>query len=227
MGLLSQILPAVNLQRDEFVGVGADLISPLLRLLLTDFAEQALEVLDEAVVISGSQLDKDMLRMSLGNSTLKKEYEKTATLFGIPDENGWGVPMPAVTAGRTRNNVHAVFSTCVVAPVGDENEGPEALDDEDIQFHREDYTGDYGDTISVNVDDHDATLSNVWAALDDFDSFFTKENGGHGNGIPNPMTFASKRRDNGRHNRNISQETGHSNSLLWIQCHWCMIIRHL
>lgn len=212
MGLLSQILPAVNLQRDEFVGVGADLISPLLRLLLTDFAEQALEVLDEAVVISGSQLDKDMLRMSLGNSTLKKEYEKTATLFGIPDENGWGVPMPAVTAGRTRNNVHAVFSTCVVAPVGDENEGPEALDDEDIQFHREDYTGDYGDTISVNVDDHDATLSNVRAALDDFDSFFTKENGGHGNGIPNPMTFASKRRDNGRHNRNISQETGHSNS---------------
>lgn len=210
MELLSQVLPAVNLQREEFMGVGADLISPLLRLLLTDFAEQALEVLDKADVISGSQLDKDMLRMSLGNSTLKKEYEKTATLFGIPNEHGWGVPMPAVTAGRTRNNVHAVFSTCVVPPVTG-YEGQEELRDEEIQFHREDYNIDYADAISTNVEDHDATLSNVWAALDDFDSFFTKENEGNGSGLPMPLTLAN-RRYNGRHYRNISQDTGHSNS---------------
>lgn len=110
MNLLKHIFPLVDLERDEFVGVGADLISPLLRLLLTDYAEPALEVLDEAVIISGSQLDKDVLRMSLGNSSMKKEYEKTATLFGIPEESGWAVPMPVVTAASTRNNVHAVFN---------------------------------------------------------------------------------------------------------------------
>ena len=176
MSLLKHIFPLVDLQCDEFVGVGADLISPLLRLLLTDYAEQALEVLDEAVIISGSQLDRDVLRMSLGNTSIKKEYEKTATLFGLPDENGWAIPMPAVTAASTRNNVHAVFSTCVVPALVDENE--EHQKEEEIQFHFEDYYApapDYGDSVSVAVEEADASLSNVWAALDDFDSFFTKD----------------------------------------------------
>ena len=102
------IFPLVDLQRDEFIGVGADLISPLLRLLLTDYAEWALQVLDEAEIIPGSQSDKDILRMSLGSTSMKKEYENTATLFGIPDESGWSIPMPAITAATTRNNVHAV-----------------------------------------------------------------------------------------------------------------------
>ena len=65
LGLLQLIFPLVDLQRDEFIGVGADLISPLLRLLLTDYAEWALQVLDEAEIIPGSQSDKDILRMSL------------------------------------------------------------------------------------------------------------------------------------------------------------------
>lgn len=170
MSILKHVLPEVDLQRDEFVGVGADLISPLLRLLLTDYAEPALEVLDEAVVISGSQLDKDVLRMSLGNAQMKKEYEKTATLFGIPDASGWAVPMPAVTAASTRNNVHAVFSTCAVT-VEAENK------DEEIHFHLEDYYApsvEHGDAASASGPEP-ASLSNMWAALDDFDLFFTKE----------------------------------------------------
>ncbi|RLV93827.1 Cell morphogenesis protein PAG1 [Spathaspora sp. JA1] len=192
MSILKHIFPLVDLQRDEFVGVGADLISPLLRLLLTDFAKPALEVLDEAVIISGSQLDRDVLRMSLGNTSMKKEYENTATLFGIPDETGWSIPMPAVTAASTRNNVHAVFSTCgATATVPADTavvyeEETEAKSEETIQFHMEDYYShmtqqsiaamDFGDTVSVAVDEPEASLSNVWAALDDFDSFFTKDN---------------------------------------------------
>lgn len=77
--------------------------------------------------------------------------------------------MPAVTAASTRNNVHAVFSTCVAATtVVDEQEN-----NEEIQFHMEDYYSpsihDNGDAVSVSVDE--TTLSNMWAALDDFDSF--------------------------------------------------------
>ncbi|KAG7661544.1 TAO3 [[Candida] subhashii] len=180
MSILKHVFPLVDLQRDEFVGVGADLISPLLRLLLTDFAEPALEVLDEAVIISGSQLDRDVLRMSLGSTAMKKEYENTATLFGIPDESGWSIPMPAVTAASTRNNVHAVFSTCVVTTVVDD-ENDDQVNNEEIQFHMEDYYShaagptDYGDAVSVSVEEKEASLSNVWAALDDFDSFFTKD----------------------------------------------------
>ncbi|CCE79376.1 Piso0_001435 [Millerozyma farinosa CBS 7064] len=176
LNLLKHLLPLVDLQKDEFIGVGADLISPLLRLLLTDYAEPALEVLDEAVTISGSKLDKDILRMSLGNTSIKKEYAKTATLFGIPEESGWVVPMPAVTAASTRNNVHTVFSTCNVSTVaGDAND--EKSTGENIQFHSEDYAppADYADTLSAGVEEPDDSLSNMWAALDDFDSFFTKD----------------------------------------------------
>lgn len=163
---LKAIIPYIDFKREEFIGLGADLISPLLRLLLTDFAEQALEVLDETDVISGSLMDRDILRMSLGNTTVKKEYENTATLFGIPEESGWSIPMPAVTAASTRNNVHAVFSTCVATT--EEN-------NEEIQFHMEDYYSPsiHEDAVSVSVDE--TTLSNMWAALDDFDSFFNTQ----------------------------------------------------
>lgn len=171
LSILKHIFPLVDLQREEFVGVGADLISPLLRLLLTEYAEPALEVLDETVSISGSQLDKDVLRMSLGNTSMKKEYEKTATLFGIPDDSGWAIPMPAVTASSTRNNVHAVFLTCTATFVQEEP------NDEEIQFHREDYHAPVTDNASaVDEKGEAASLSHMWAALDDFDLFFTKEN---------------------------------------------------
>lgn len=176
LGILQYVFPLVDLQREEFVGIGADLISPLLRLLLTDYAELALEVLDESVSISGSRLDKDVLRMSLGNSSMKKEYEKTATLFGIPEDSGWSIPMPAVTSSTTRNNVHAVFSTCAVATML-EDEKDQQNEDEEFHFHREEYyEPPPGDNSSVNVDEREASLSHMWAALDDFDSFFTKEN---------------------------------------------------
>ncbi|KAK6200429.1 transcriptional activator leucine zipper [Scheffersomyces amazonensis] len=211
LSILKHVFPLVNLERDEFVGVGADLISPLLRLLLTDYAEAALEVLDEAVVISGSQLDRDVLRMSLGNTSIKKEYEKTATLFGIPDESGWAIPMPAVTAASTRNNVHAVFSTCVITTLVDENEEP--TKDEEFQFHLEDYyapVNDYGDTVSVSVDEPEASLSNVWAALDDFDSFFTKDTENNGT-VPVSIVKPKERRDL-NHIHSASVDTKYSNS---------------
>ena len=193
LSILKYVFPLVDLQREEFVGVGADLISPLLR-LLTDYAEPALEVLDEAVGISGSQLDKDVLRMSLGNASMKKEYEKTATLFGIPDESGWSIPMPAVTASSTRNNVHAVFSTCTVAKVEEE------VNDE-IHFHREDYAPP-NDNASAMEDREAASLSHMWAALDDFDSFFTKEND-----APATAILASSRRNGPSHMHSASIDT--------------------
>lgn len=216
MSLLKHFFALVDLQRDEFVGVGADLISPLLRLLLTDYAEPALEVLDEAVVISGSQLDKDVLRMSLGNAAMKKEYEKTRTLFGIPDESGWAIPMPAMTAASTRHNVHSVFSTCAVATALDETDGVNQNKDEEIHFHMEDYyapPADYGDSASVTVDEP-ASLSNMWAALDDFDSFFTKESDQIGPVSANPVLHNGGRRgDNQNHHiHSASVDTKNSNS---------------
>lgn len=177
LNILKLIFPLVDLRSDEFTGVGADLVAPLLRLLLTEFAEPALEVIDECVVISGSQLDKDILRMSMGDLSMRKEYEQTAALFGIPDETGWAIPMPAVTAARARHNVHAVFATCGEPSTVVDEKRKDSFADEEIQFLMEDYYApppDHGDTASMGVEDPAASLSNVWATLDDFDSFFTK-----------------------------------------------------
>lgn len=199
LALLKQVFPLIDLQRDEFLGVGADLIFPLLRLLYTDYAEQALEVLDEVVAIPGSKLDPSFLRVSIGDNDTKKEYEQTATLFGLPNENGWSIPMPSTTTNRTRSNVHAVFTTCEVTTVNDDENNNK---DEEIEFHMEDFYEphfEYGDNFSVGMEEPDASLSHMWAALDDFDSFFTKET--------DNLQVTSPRRDPHIHFRNSSMSS--------------------
>lgn len=204
--LLKQFFPLVNLGREEFVGVGADLISPLLRLLLTDEALPALEVLDKAEAISGSELDRDILRMSLGNNNMKREYDNTATLFGMPDRNGWSVPMPSITAATTRNNVHSVFLTINLNSVTEKESNDEGGT---IQFLEENYVplSDYAEN-QYGAEEPEASLSNMWAALDDFDSFFTKDD----NNIAESVTNISRGIKGPYHKTNPSLETQSSDS---------------
>lgn len=177
MEILKYIFPLVDLRRPEFTGVGADLISPLLRLLLTDYEGRALEVLDCIPQVSGSKMDKDVLRISMGNKDVKGGNRFTTTLFGIPDESGWSVPMPTMTAATTRHNIHAVFMTCAANDT-DEDPGQEMPTMDDIvEFHAD---ADYGlgrsetnDSVSM-MEEKEASLSHMWAELDNLDSFFTK-----------------------------------------------------
>lgn len=181
MMILQEILPYVDLQKEEFNSIGADLISPLLRLLQTDYAEQALNVINQAANISGSAIDKHVLRMSLGDKAIRKEYENTATLFGIPDDSGWSIPMPTKTAAQCRNNVHAVFYTC---PVSGSDE-PSAVAEE-FQFHRDEFMmpGQFPDPVdnfSLVEGETEGTLSNMWAELENLDSFFMEAMGSNHN----------------------------------------------
>lgn len=176
MEILKEILPYVDLQNEELNGTGADLISPLLILLQTDYAERALNVLDQAANISGSSMDRHVLRMSLGDKAIRKEYESTSTLFGIPDDSGWSIPMPTVTTTRCRNNVHAVFYTC---PVSGSDE-PTAFAEE-FQFHRDEFMmpGSFPDPVDnfSLAEEAEGTLSNMWAELENLDSFFAEAMG--------------------------------------------------
>lgn len=184
MAILKYILPLVDLKSPEFTGVGADIISPLLRLLLTDYEAKALEVLDFVPTVSGSKLDKDILRICMGNKDVKNSTGNSTTLFGIPDESGWSIPMSAMIAATTRHNVHAVFMTCVVNTAGDEyTEDPPVMEDI-VEFHAD---TDYGlertetnDSLSL-AEEKDASLSHMWAELDNLDSFFTKSTAGASN----------------------------------------------
>ena len=94
---------------------GSDLISPLLRLLQTEFCMDALDVLDSIMTMSGSSMDKHHLRMSMTRPTSKavrKEYERAQSLFGIPEDSGWAIPVPAKKTDSTRANIHASFYMC-------------------------------------------------------------------------------------------------------------------
>ncbi|SCV05454.1 LANO_0H07844g1_1 [Lachancea nothofagi CBS 11611] len=179
--LLQHIVPLIDLSRPEFTGVGADLISPLLRLLLTEYESQALEVLNSVRNVSGSKMDKDVLRISMGNKDAKISYSRTATLFGIPEESGWSVPMPTMTAATTRHNVHAVFTTCSDNASDDPvQREPDNLADV-VEFHADGgyaaaTTAEINDTTSI-VEDKDGSLSHMWAELDNLDTFFTTEAG--------------------------------------------------
>lgn len=176
MEILKVIFPIIDLTRPEFVGVGADLLSPLLRLLLTEYEIQALEVLDCVKHVSGSRIDKDVLRISMCNKEDRKFYSK-ASMFGIPDDNGWSISNPSIAASTTRHNIHAVFLTCNTNITSDNLDEHAKQLNEVVQFHTDDHSPisiKNCDSISV-VEEKDGSLSHMWAELDNLDSFFTKE----------------------------------------------------
>ncbi|KAF2672184.1 hypothetical protein BT63DRAFT_369466, partial [Microthyrium microscopicum] len=116
MEMLCSLIPQIDMKKSEIASKGPDLITPLLRLLQTEFCPQALNVLDNVVGMNATPLEHKHIRMSMigANSSraTRKEYEKTQSLYGIPEESGWAIPMPAIHMLATRNNVHSVFYTC-------------------------------------------------------------------------------------------------------------------
>ncbi|VDC07396.1 unnamed protein product [Peniophora sp. CBMAI 1063] len=113
-----QILKVLFQQRDARHPVelmGSELLMPLLRLLETDLAPKALEVLEENIVVSsGGLAAKQVLRMSMVMKPLRKEREAESVgkVFGVPEASGWCVPQPEQRRERCRANVMAVFDTC-------------------------------------------------------------------------------------------------------------------
>jgi hypothetical protein len=92
--------------------LGSELLMPLLRLLETDLAEQALEVLEEPMTISGGPAAKHVLRMSLHARAVIKDAESVGDVFGTPEGSGWSVGRRDEAGKLCRSNVLAVFETC-------------------------------------------------------------------------------------------------------------------
>jgi hypothetical protein len=112
-----QILKVLFQQRETRNPVellGSELLMPLLRLLETDLAPAALEVLEEPMTISGGPPAKQVLRMSLQMKFLVRDVESVTDVFGIPEESGWCVARPERSQEICRTNIMAVFETCKV-----------------------------------------------------------------------------------------------------------------
>ncbi|CAL1709144.1 unnamed protein product [Somion occarium] len=114
-----QILKVLFQQRETRAPVdflGSELLMPLLRLLETDLATEALDVLEEPLKISGGPSARHVLRMSMHHRLAAdtKEVESVAEVFGIAEETGWCVPRAAVLRAVCRSNLRAVFDSCKV-----------------------------------------------------------------------------------------------------------------
>lgn len=111
-----QILKLLFQQRETRNPVellGSELLMPLLRLLDTDLAHQALDVLEEPMAMSGGLPAKQVLRMSMSLNTISSDI--TPTVFGVPSESGWCVAQADLRRENCRTNVVAVFNTCSMA----------------------------------------------------------------------------------------------------------------
>ncbi|KAI0065268.1 hypothetical protein BV25DRAFT_1927987 [Artomyces pyxidatus] len=112
-----QILKVLFQQRETRSPVellGSELLMPLLRLLETDLASRALEVLEEPMTISGGLPARQVLRMSMLMKPMVKDVESVADVFGVPEASGWCVARPDELQELCRKNVMAVFDTCQV-----------------------------------------------------------------------------------------------------------------
>ena len=122
-------------------------------------------------------MDKHHLRMSMTRSSskqIRKEYERTQSLFGIPEESGWSIPVPAKHAETTRANVHAAFYMCQSA----ENMDPETAPTPEVEFHVDDFQYGYfpaterTETMMSDEGRGDGNIGDLVMKLDSLDDFF-------------------------------------------------------
>lgn len=111
-----QIVKILFQQRETWNPVellGSELLMPLLRLLETDLASQALDVLEEPMAMYAGTPAKHVLRMSM-HSHLSQQIPATitTTVFGVPEESGWCIAQVDTLREACRTNVMAVFDTC-------------------------------------------------------------------------------------------------------------------
>ncbi|KAK4134259.1 hypothetical protein BT67DRAFT_462505 [Trichocladium antarcticum] len=177
MRILRVIIPEVDMKKGEIASHGSDMISPLLRLLQTEYCMEALEVLDKIMTMSGSSMDKHHLRMSMTRPTsraVRKEYERTQSLFGIPEASGWAIPMPARKTDSTRANIHAAFYMCQ----SDEGAVAQATMTPEVEFHTDEFPygyfhgSDRADTMMSDDGRVDVPMGDLFAKLDSLDDFF-------------------------------------------------------
>ncbi|TFK67599.1 hypothetical protein BDN72DRAFT_960915 [Pluteus cervinus] len=113
-----QILKVLFQQRETRNPVerlGSELLMPLLRLLETDLAQNALDVLEEPMTMSGGPAAKHVLRMSMHLPGNGPDADLVTVVFGVPKESGWCVAQAEVLQRTCRANVMAVFDTCSIA----------------------------------------------------------------------------------------------------------------
>lgn len=177
LDIICAFVAEIDMYKPEIKSQAPDIISPLLRLLQTSYRAQALEVLDHITIVTSAPIDNNQVRISMVNShskAVRKEYERIPSLYGIPDESGWSIPVPAKYAEITRANVFSVFSSFQNA----ENQKSPLQLTHEVEFHQNNFLHEHSQvtdrTKTKILDDErgDYDIGDLILKLDSLDEFF-------------------------------------------------------
>ncbi|KAF1964648.1 hypothetical protein BU23DRAFT_561768 [Bimuria novae-zelandiae CBS 107.79] len=207
MQVLAVLIKRIEMRKPEFAQRGPDVISPLLRLLQTDLCGHALQVLDSVIDVTGGpqppNLERAHIRMSMAGSTtsraFKKQFGTTQSLYGIPEETGWSIPVPAQHSHLTRSNVHAVFYTCsnLDAETAADAATPK------VEFGQDDFpfspVSDYRTATMTSEDTRgESHIGDLVMKLDSLDDFFEDDDENEPlTELPDSTMFGTNRYANG------------------------------
>jgi hypothetical protein len=164
--------------------LGSELLMPLLRLLQTDLAPQALEVLDVHMPMSQGvgPTPKELLRMSMHEKSIKRCTVNAELIFGLPAESGWCVANPISTREMCRAKTMAVFDACKATT------RPSVLHFEpDLRVDVPPLPTD------AELNGGDQSLGELVSTLHDLNSFFTSDLATLPNQLPPPTREAENR----------------------------------
>ncbi|KAG8827735.1 Cell morphogenesis protein PAG1 [Serendipita sp. 401] len=149
----------------------SELLNPLLRLLNTDLAPQALEVLDEPLAIAAGPSPAHAFRMSMAGMDIAQEdsFDGSSQQYYIPaSDSGWIISNKEERAEICRTNALAVFDTC--RP----NNRPSVINFEpETRSHLA-----ATDTAYFSLDDP-ASLGDLVSTLNDLNNFFQADGTTH------------------------------------------------
>lgn len=209
MQVLTLLIKRIEMRKPEIATRGPDVISPLLRLLQTDLCGYALQVLDSVIDVTGgpqpANLERAHMRMSMAGSNtsraFKKQFGTTQSLYGIPEETGWSIPVPAQHSHLTRTNVHAVFYTCsnLDAEAAAEVSTPK------IEFRQDEFpfspvNSDYRTATMTSEDTRgESHIGDLVMKLDSLDDFFEDDDDENETltDLPDSSMFGTNRYANG------------------------------
>lgn len=211
--ILKCLIPHIDLRKPDIAIRGPNLVSPLLTLLQTEYSALALEVLDGILSVTGAMAEKQYARagMSSGSSTrsVRETADDARSLYGVPEESGWSIPMPELRKAVVRSNIYDVFTTFADLPARDTTSPRPA----GVEFCKEEYhhTSYLPDRTATMTSDEatlaDTNMGELVTKLDSLDDFFDSvgpERNDNSSSFSFPQSFTSTPSTSTRDNSFIS-----------------------
>ena len=98
------LIPHIDINKPAIAGQRPEIISPLFRLLQTEFCPEVLKVLDVVEPLAVPSDKQDTPRDA------RQHQELVENLYGIPEQSGWSVPNPSLYRMSSKEKLFGVYN---------------------------------------------------------------------------------------------------------------------